>query len=74
LAELIKLASLFETKKDKITAMRKGWLQFGYWLEIHLTLSGRIDSPTVFGREDIQFLPTGWNFKKNGTQYINWIR
>jgi hypothetical protein len=65
LAALIKLASLFKTKnKDKITAMRKRSLQVGCWLEIHLTLSGRIDSPTVFCREDVKFLPTGWNKKK----------
>ena len=58
--ELIKLASLFKTKKKRTILLlwERERLHFGFWLEIHLTLSWRIDFPTAIGWEDIQFLPT----------------
>ena len=49
--------------RTKLLLWERERLHFGCWLEIHLTLSWRIDSPTAIGWEDIQFLPTGWNKK-----------
>ena len=73
--ELIKLANFFnkrQRKKEILLLWERERIHFGWCLEIHLTLSWSIDSPTAIGGEDIYFLPIGWN-KKNVTKYINWM-
>ena len=54
--ELIKLANFFnkrQRKKEIILLWERERIHFGWCLEIHLTLSWSIDSPTAIGGEDI---------------------